>query len=199
MKNSLDNEGICYRHCILLTMVHNDQGLTQLRRFCETVGAASQISYMLIEDFHFYLQTDTWICYRHFIKEVISSATTVHTDQFIIWCNFSRQVTNANMVSQLHKMIWNNKSESFSRLQLYYERCSSLNQWWKTKSKSSVCSSHSIKCKQSNDTKRLEKIFMEEQPRNKPIVMTHLVLCRVLCSVLWHLIFGLIVLQFPQS
>ena len=45
----------------LLTMVHNDQGLTQLRRFCETVGAASQISYMLVEDFHFYLQTDTWI------------------------------------------------------------------------------------------------------------------------------------------
>ena len=35
-------------------MVHNDQGLTQLRRFCETVGAASQISYMLTEDFHFY-------------------------------------------------------------------------------------------------------------------------------------------------
>ena len=58
----------------------------------------------------------------------------------------------------------------FSRLRLYYERCSFLNQWWKTKSKSSVCSSLSIKCKQSNDTKTAgDKIFMEGQPRNKPI------------------------------
>ena len=154
----------------LLTMVHNDQGLTQLRRFCETVGAASQISYMLVEAFRFYLQTDTWICYRHFIKEVISSATTVHTDQFIIWCNFLRQVTNANMVSKLYKMIWNNKSESFSRLRLYYERCSFLNQWWKTKSKSSVCSSLSIKCKQSNDTKQLEtKSSWKDNPETNPL------------------------------
>ena len=110
----------------------------------------------LLKTFIFTCKLTLGSSYRHFIKEVISSATTVHTDQFIIWCNFSRQVTNANMVSKLYKMIWNNKSESFSRLRLYYERCSFLNQWWKTKSKSSVCSSLSIKCKQSNDTKQLE-------------------------------------------
>ena len=67
----------------------------------------------LLKTFIFTCKLTLGSSYRHFIKEVISSATTVHTDQFIIWCNFSRQVTNANMVSKLYKMIWNNKSESF--------------------------------------------------------------------------------------
>ena len=138
--------------------------------FVKLWGLSLKSLICLLKTFIFYLQTDTWICYRHFIKVVISSATTVHTDQFIIWCNFSRQVTNANMVSKLHKMIWNNKSESFSRLRLYYERCSFLNQWWKTKSKSSVCSSLSIKCKQSNDTKQLEEKFSwKDNPETNPL------------------------------
>ena len=58
----------------------------------------------------------------------------------------------------------------FSRLRLYYERCSFLNQWWKTKSKSSVCSSLSIKCKQSNDTKQLEtKSSWKDKPETNPL------------------------------
>ena len=45
--------------------VHIDQGLTQLRRFCVTVGAASQISFMRNEDIHFLtMQIDNWICAR---------------------------------------------------------------------------------------------------------------------------------------
>ena len=67
----------------------------------------------LLKTFIFTCKLTLGSSYRHFIKEVISSATTVHTDQFIIWCNFSRQVTNTNMVSIVYKMIWNNKSESF--------------------------------------------------------------------------------------
>ena len=88
----------------------------------------------------------------------------------------------------------------FSRLRLYYERCSFLNQWWKTKSKSSVCSSRSIKCKQSNDTKQVEtKSSWKDKPENKPIATTHLVLCREIYSGFRQLIFGWLILQFPQS
>ena len=66
--------------------------------------------------------------------------------------------------------IWKNKSESFSSLRLSYERCSFVNQWWAAKSKSSVCSSLSIKCKQSNDTKQLEtKSSWKDKPETNPL------------------------------
>ena len=47
-----------------LWMVHNEQGLIQLRRFCVNVRAASQISFKLTEDFQFLLQIDTCICHK---------------------------------------------------------------------------------------------------------------------------------------
>ena len=88
----------------------------------------------------------------------------------------------------------------FSRLRLYYERCSFLNQWWKTKSKSSVCSSLSIKCKQSNDTKQLEtKSSWKDKPETNPLPR-HIWYCAEKYTVvLRQLIFGWLILQFPQS